>query len=295
MFKFSIDQRVFFSEYYEKNLCLQRKAFTSDISWQEVNQVLHAMQATPSYIQVHDGKNLIPEHEYKESHLHAGVHGTRLIHEALYARLREGATLIIDRMDSTSARIKRYCDAISQFTGQPVVANGYAAFGEKESFGNHWDTHDVFAVQLIGRKRWRVYAPTFLLPMPDQKSRDHKKDCPAEPIFDDYLNAGDVLYIPRGWWHTAIPSNEETFHIAVGVHPARTLHYATWICQQMLPNFLPSRYSLTPFSEDQNALEKIADHFRELLLDPEKLTEFKKAITEYNRIKPEFALQSLAD
>ena len=292
MLKLSIDQKAFFSEFYEKNIYLQRNAFESDVTWKDVNQTIHMMQFMPSYVNLHDGQGHIPESEYVENHMHVGVQGTRFCRDTLHAQLRAGATLILQRLDSVSASVKRYCDFIAEFTGQPVVANGYIAFGEKESFGAHWDKHDVFAVQLIGRKRWRIFPPTFPLPMEQHMSRDHKKDCPDKPVFDDYLNAGDVLYIPRGWWHTAIPTNEETFHVAVGVHPARMAHYATWICQHLLPDYLPARYSLTKFSDDKENLEKMFSHFQELLLKPENLSNFKNVITEYNQIKPEFALQT---
>jgi len=69
-------------------------------------------------------------------------------------------------------------------------------------------------------------------------------------------------------------------------------HYATWICQHLLPDYLPARYSLTKFSDDKENLEKMFSHFQELLLKPENLSNFKNVITEYNQIKPEFALQT---
>lgn len=292
MFNFSIKPEQFFAEYYEESPYLEKNAFQSNMTWNEVDHVLHCMQPMCSYARLHDGKNLIPQSDYTESHLHVGLHSHRFVQEALYQHLRDGSTLIIDRMEIFSATIKRYCDFFAEFIGHPVVANGYAAFGEKQSFGNHWDTHDVFAVQLIGRKRWRVYRPTFMLPMPDQTSKNYKQECPKDPVLDIYLNAGDVLYIPRGWWHTAIPGNEETFHIAVGVHPARLAHYATWVVQHLLPEHLCARYSFSDNVPEAERLEEISAQFKALLLDPAKLQAFKKTVKDYNQIIPGFDLKS---
>ncbi|WP_299539261.1 cupin domain-containing protein [uncultured Herbaspirillum sp.] len=290
MFNFSIGKDEFLSQFYEQDIYLERQAFEPELNWQHINEVLHAMQPMCSYTRLHDGTKVIPQTEYTEPHLHVGLHSHRFIQQALYKHLSAGSTLIIDRMEIFSPKIKQYCDFLSGFTDQPVVANGYAAFGEKESFGNHWDTHDVFAVQLIGRKRWKVYAPTYLLPMPDQTSRARKQDCPSEPILDTYLNAGDILYVPRGWWHTAIPGNEETFHIAAGVHPARLAHYATWICQSMLTEHLSARQSLSDHKNERQHLEEMADCLKHLLLDQDNLHGFKRTLREYNHVKPEFNL-----
>lgn len=290
MLNFSIDKEEFLTRFYEKDLYLERRAFEPDFNWQHINEVLHAMQPMSSYTRLHDGTKVVPQSEYTETHLHVGLHSHRFIQQALYQNLSTGSTLIIDRMEIFSARIKQYCDFLSRFTDQPVVANGYIAFGERESFGNHWDTHDVFAIQLIGRKRWKIYAPTYLLPMPDQTSQTHKQDCPSEPILDTYLNAGDILYIPRGWWHTAIPCNEETFHIAAGLHPARLAHYATWICQSLLSEHLCARQSLSDHQSEDQHLEDLAASFRHLLLNRENLSRFKKTLRDYNHIKPAFNL-----
>lgn len=292
MFNFSISKDDFLQKIYEKKIHLERYAFSPDFTWANVNDVLHTIQPMNGYARLHNGHHVIPQREYTESHSHVGLHSQRFLTEPIYEHLRSGSTLILDRLEMFAPKVKRYCDYFSYFTNHPVVANGYIAFGEKESFGKHWDTHDVFAVQLIGRKRWKVYAPTYLLPMPDQTSQAHKQDCPSEPILDTYLNAGDILYIPRGWWHTAIPSNEETFHIAAGIHPARLAHYASWICQSLLTEHLCARQSLSDQKNEGKHLEQIAACFRNLLLNHENLSNFKRTLREYNHIKPEFDLPS---
>jgi hypothetical protein len=162
-------------------------------------------------------------------------------------------------MEGASLAIRELCNQVARFTSAPTVANGYISFGDKETFGNHWDTHDVFAIQLIGRKRWLVYEPTFPLPLTGQTSLLHKSECPEQPVIDEILEAGDILYIPRGWWHTAVPLREETFHIAVGVHPHSVADYAAWVAKHILPDVLACRQSIRPDSTGLDTLASAKD------------------------------------
>ena len=43
--------------------------------------------------------------------------------------------------------------------GHPVPANAYVTPPSSRGFSAHYDVHDVFVLQLAGRKRWTVYAP----------------------------------------------------------------------------------------------------------------------------------------
>jgi hypothetical protein len=40
---------------------------------------------------------------------------------------------------------------------------------------------------------------------------------PGEPILDVTLQAGDTLYLPRGWLHQAMTSDAHSLHLTVGV------------------------------------------------------------------------------
>lgn len=183
---------------------------------------------------------------------------------------------------------------VARFVGEKAVANGYAAFGGEGTFAKHWDTHDVFAIQLIGRKRWRIFSPTLAIPLPQQTSKHHKHECPAEPIFDDILEAGDVLYIPRGWWHEAIPlPNEETFHIAVGIHPIFLRDYIAWSCFKTFPSDVALRKSI---KAECNALEELPDAMKvaqALLLDEANLADYKREIFSKERVISRFSLETL--
>ena len=45
----------------------------------------------------------------------------------------------------------------------------------------------------------------------------------GDPVEDLVLEAGDTLYLPRGWPHEAATSDEDSLHITVGLHPQTRL------------------------------------------------------------------------
>lgn len=80
----------------------------------------------------------------------------RIVPKKLETVLRSGATMVINRMDRKNRKIASICQLISDLYRLNTVANGYLALGGGGAFGKHWDTHDVFVLQLFGRKRWRI-------------------------------------------------------------------------------------------------------------------------------------------
>jgi hypothetical protein len=103
-----------------------------------------------------------------------------------------------------------------------VQANAYHTPASAQGFAIHHDTHDVFVLQVAGRKRWRVYEPVIELPLKSQRWSPALGD-PGTPVLDLALEAGDTLYIPRGWPHEASTAEGESLHLTVGLHPPTRL------------------------------------------------------------------------
>ena len=83
--------------------------------------------------------------------------------------------------------------------------------------------HDVFVLQVSGRKHWRIHAPVVTDPLDNQnweKSRDAvAAQAAGEPVIDCVLEPGDALYLPRGTIHAAEALGETSIHLTVGIHP----------------------------------------------------------------------------
>src|SRR3712207_7263645 len=56
-------------------------------------------------------------------------------------------------------------------------------------------------------KRWRVYQPTREAPL--LRDLDSAAVPPDTLVLDQVMTPGDVLYFPRGWWHSVETRSEE--------------------------------------------------------------------------------------
>jgi hypothetical protein len=155
----------------------------------------------------------------------------RLKPAALARHLREGATLVLDAVDELSEPVEELARDLELFFRERVQVNLYAGWQTSRGFDLHWDDHDVFILQVSGRKRWSVYGQTRPFPLVNDVEKAEKPG--REPVWEGTLEDGDLLYVPRGWWHVAVPLAEPTLHLTVGVHNRTGLDLLHWLSERM--------------------------------------------------------------
>lgn len=143
--------------------------------------------------------------------------GTPLV-ERVAEELGRGATLVLQALHLHWPAAALYCRALEASLGCPVQANAYLTPATSRGFAVHHDTHDVFVLQVSGRKRWRVYEPVLELPLKHQRWSPRLGD-PGPPVDEFTLEAGQTLYLPRGWPHEATTAEDESLHLTIGLHP----------------------------------------------------------------------------
>ncbi|MCE9941036.1 MULTISPECIES: cupin domain-containing protein [Serratia] len=79
--------------------------------------------------------------------------------------------------------------------------------------GPHIDNYDVFIIQGMGRRRWRVGDALPMRQFCPHPALLHVD--PFEPIIDEELEPGDILYIPPGFPHYGF-THETAFNYSVG-------------------------------------------------------------------------------
>ncbi|HYD48628.1 MAG TPA: cupin domain-containing protein [Terriglobales bacterium] len=160
---------------------------------------------------------------------HAGadlllVHAGQLRQEpapASFAELeelfRQGWSLVLracERQDTGLAMLTR---AFAAEIEGDVSIQIYATPAKAQGFGWHYDFEDVFIAQSTGSKTYFLRRNT-INPEPtrDAMPREMGYERETGPIFSSTLQAGDALYIPRGWWHAA-RADETSLSMSVGV------------------------------------------------------------------------------
>ncbi len=135
--------------------------------------------------------------------------------------LRQGASLAANDLDTLLPGMAAVADTLERALGGKAQSNLYCSWAAHQAFDTHYDTHEVFAVHVEGEKVWRVYEnridrpiahPAFKL-VPQEVH--HRKK--GGILMELTLKPGDLLYIPRGFYHDALAASEGTLHIAFGV------------------------------------------------------------------------------
>lgn len=136
---------------------------------------------------------------------------------ALYQGYNAGYTIIINRLHVRWKAISALCRNLEESLHHSVGANLYLTPRNSQGFAPHFDTHDVFILQLAGSKRWLLYD---CVTVPDAHRRVQRDEL-GPPKQDLFLEAGDLLYIPRGHIHEAVSTNFSSLHLTVGIEFTR--------------------------------------------------------------------------
>ncbi len=146
-------------------------------------------------------------------------------------RCQQGSTLIIDQIDERVPEVSELANAIQYELGigHRTQVNGYCSWPGTQGFDCHYDTHEVFILQIEGCKEWFVFPDTIKAPLsPSTEANPPETD----PYIHTTLYAGDVLYIPRGHWHYAIAQDQPSLHLTLGVHCHKGIDIFDWLKEQ---------------------------------------------------------------
>lgn len=133
--------------------------------------------------------------------------------------LADGATLVVSKAHKQFSKLAGLCRDVTQSLQMRCQTNLYLSPPGNQGFRSHYDTHDVFILQVQGTKTFRFYDSDVELPFPNDQY-DPEQNPHIEVTHSVTLNAGDTLYIPRGLVHDALAHPEEpSLHITLGVFP----------------------------------------------------------------------------
>jgi hypothetical protein len=136
------------------------------------------------------------------------------------ARYRAGDTVVLQGLHHTDRRLARVANNLALALDHPVQVNAYFSPASSRGLDLHFDYHDVFVVQLGGSKRWRIWEP---LPRTVEPVKGrHMIAKPrfeelGDPLLDLTLSAGDCLYLPRGYPHSAETTDTASEHLTIGL------------------------------------------------------------------------------
>jgi ribosomal protein L16 Arg81 hydroxylase len=134
----------------------------------------------------------------------------------VWSMFADGWTIVFNNLHCHLPELAGLCRAAEAVFSQPFQTNLYLTPAGAQGFKPHWDTHDVFVLQVVGSKDWLLYDTKVELPLVGQ-GFDADLHKPGPVSREVTLRAGDTLYCPRGLMHDARATEEVSLHITFGL------------------------------------------------------------------------------
>lgn len=134
----------------------------------------------------------------------------------LHDAFLDGQSVIVE-LRRLWPEVDRLTRSFEQTFERGASAELYLTPPNAQAFDVHYDLADVFLLQLGGSKTWHVYEPVAEAPSP---ARPEHRDCASlvgEPKWVFEVRAGDLLYMPYGFPHQGLTTDESSLHITFGV------------------------------------------------------------------------------
>lgn len=128
--------------------------------------------------------------------------------------------VVVRKAERHDRRLAELARAMAGDLPGQVHVQIYATPAGTQTFGWHFDTEDVFIVQVRGTKDYYMRQNT-VAPGPAEACSDFGLVREEKtPLMAARLLPGDWLYIPASWWHL-VRSVEDALSISIGVLPER--------------------------------------------------------------------------
>jgi len=155
----------------------------------------------------------------------------------------------------------------------PVHTNLYLTPGSCAGFTPHYDTHEVFVLQIAGHKHWKVDAPPAPLPHHTQPHSAQPQQ-PTPRVMEVELGPGDMLYLPRGFVHSTATSKASSLHITLGITVFTWVELlAEWFqSSKIYPRY---RRALEPgFAHDPAVRERLKTELPKIIAELQGLADY---------------------
>ncbi|MGF1900394.1 JmjC domain-containing protein [Aliivibrio sifiae] len=210
-----------FKEIYNNELFLN-KSFGIKSEYFPLSSNLHhyfSSQEIENYLITLEGflhKFVMVYGDENDSYPHANIDFfTKSQFSFLKERMSEGASLKIEQLERREASIAPLCRELVEHFGGISWAKIFWTSPNRKGLNVHFDTSDVFIIQIEGTKKWYLWDECEFNPGKPM-ARTITQEEVGDPTRELLLSPGDVLYIPSGHPHCAESKDEHSIHISIG-------------------------------------------------------------------------------
>jgi len=209
------------------------------VGWDDITQLLNMeVWNHQNLLLVQDTVPVSPKAYCQQTVDRTGSQQLVPVFELVGQHLGRGASLVLNEVESLLPKIRLITDAITSELNSKVSANIYVSQKNHQAFGSHYDKTDVYVLQTLGSKRWRIYEGQIespvLHPMFRGESKEQLTKLKGKVEQEFVMNAGDLLYLPRGRFHDALATEGPSIHISIAVSEPKGLDYVNLIMNEVV-------------------------------------------------------------
>ena len=165
-----ISQETFFAEYWEtKPLHISRANsafYASLVTVRELDDLITSGHLRYPGLQIAKGGQYVAPEVYTQNIRSGGENFTGILDlDRVSLEYQAGATITLPALQQVSKNIGDLACALESELDHAVQANAYLTPGGATGFTPHYDTHEVFILQIGGEKHWCIYEPPIKLPI----------------------------------------------------------------------------------------------------------------------------------
>lgn len=197
-----------------------RSRFESFFSWDLINGLLTQNMLDEKRLRVVKDSRDMPATFYRRDDERRTIDAKKLTE-----LLGQGCSLAFNRVQHFSPEVRRIALELERWLDQRLNVNAYVSFGNGGAFTSHYDTHDVLVLQVQGDKLWTIYDEPEPHPILEHKVRARHGGRGRPVAMELNLQAGDMLYVPRGVYHQAAVQDGISVHLTFGILTAKGIDF----------------------------------------------------------------------
>ncbi|MBM7085077.1 cupin domain-containing protein [Micromonospora humidisoli] len=195
--------------------------FTDLLSPADADELLSRRGLRTPFLRVARDGQLVPAARFTGGGGAGAEIGDQVLDERVLELYAGGATLVLQGLHRLWPALIDFARDLGTALTQPLQVNAYLTPPGNQGFATHYDTHDVFVLQVDGRKHWRIHPPVLIDPLEKQpwggRADEVSATADGPAALDVVLEPGDALYLPRGWLHSAQAQETSSLHLTVGI------------------------------------------------------------------------------
>ncbi|QYN26302.1 cupin domain-containing protein [Amycolatopsis sp. DSM 110486] len=198
-----------------------------------LDTIMRRSLSSPQFRCFQNGEEIHPDRYLADVATRRGPSRTMARMDRLGQLMKSGCTVVLDTLDTFDPTMEITCQAMQWWSRELVQVNVYLTTNDAAGFNMHWDDHDVIVIQLGGEKSWEVRGTSRTAPM--YRDTERSTEPPADVLWSGTMKTGDVMHIPRGYWHQATRTargNGYSLHATFGFVKRTGVDWLSWMADQ---------------------------------------------------------------